>query len=64
MNRRQLKTEWIKIIVFVWSQYDGANTEQRTIGFGWRQNQDAKLKIVGGDLTGSNQQDLDPTIQC
>ena len=37
-------------IVFVWSQYHGANIEQRTIGKGWRQNQVAKLKIVGGDL--------------
>ena len=32
------------------------------MGYGWRQNQEAKLKIVGGDLPGSNQQDLDPTI--
>ena len=38
-----------------------ANIEQRTIGYGWRQTQEAKLKIVGGDLRGSNQQDLDPT---
>ena len=52
----------VTFIVFVWSQYDGANIEQRTIGYGWRQNQEAKLKIVGGDLSGSNQQDLDPTI--
>ena len=37
-------------IVFVWSQYDGANIEQTTIGYDWRQNQKAKLKIVGGDL--------------
>ena len=43
------------VIVFVWTQYDGANIEQRAIGFGWRQNQEAKLKIVGGDLSGSNQ---------
>ena len=49
-------------IVFVWSQYDGTNIEQRTIGYGWRQNQEARLKIVGGDLSRSNQQDLDPTI--
>ena len=49
-------------IVFVWSQYDGAKIEQITIGYGWRQNQGAKLKIVGGDLSGYNQQDLDPTI--
>ena len=33
-------------IVFVWSQYDGANIEQRTIGYGWRQNKEVKLKIV------------------
>ena len=50
-------------IVFVWSQYDGANIEQRTIGYGWRQNQEAKLKIVGEDLSGSNKQNIDPTIQ-
>ena len=37
------------IIVLVWSQYDGANIGQYTIGYGWRQNQEAKLKIVGGD---------------
>ena len=49
-------------IVFVWSQYNGANIEQKTIGSGWRQNQEAKLKIVGKDLPGSNQQDLDPII--
>ena len=35
-------------IVFVWSQYDGGNIEKRTIGYGCRQNQKAKLKIVGG----------------
>ena len=34
--------------VFVWSQYDGANIEQRTKGYGWRQNQKGKLVIVGG----------------
>ena len=39
-----------QIIVFVWSQYDGANIEQWTKGYGWRQNQGAKLKIVGGAL--------------
>ena len=38
-------------IVFVWSQYGGANIEQqRTIGYGGRQNQVAKLNIMGGDL--------------
>ena len=36
------------VIVYVWSQYDGANIEQRLIGHGWRQNQEVKLKIVGG----------------
>ena len=48
-------------IVFVWSQYDGANIEQRTIGYGCRQNQEAKLKIVGGVIPPSNQQEADPT---
>ena len=56
-------------IVFVWSRYDGGNIEQRTIayivkktiGYGCRQNQDAKLKIVGGVILRSNQQELDPT---
>ena len=37
------------------------NNEQRTIGQGSLQNQEAKLNIVGG-LSGSYQQDLDPTI--
>ena len=32
-------------IVNVWSQYDGSNIEQWTIGNGCRQNQEAKLKI-------------------
>ena len=41
-------------IVLFWSQYDGANIEQTPIGYGGRQNQEAKLKIVGGDLSGSN----------
>ena len=48
-------------IVFVWSQYDGGNIEQRTIGYGCRQNQEAKLKIVGGVIPWSNQQEADPT---
>ena len=30
------------VIVFVWSQYDGGNIEQRTIGYGCCQNQEAK----------------------
>ena len=40
-------TFFCKIIVFVWSQYDGGNTEQRTIAYGCRQNQEAKLKNFG-----------------
>ena len=35
---------------FVWSQYDGGNIEQRTIGCGCRQNQDAKLKNCGRNM--------------
>ena len=34
-------------IVFVWSQNDGGNIEQRTIGYGCRQYQEAKLKNCG-----------------
>ena len=34
--------------LFVWSKYDGANIEQWTMGSGWRQNQEFKLKIVEG----------------
>ena len=49
------------IIVFVWSQYDGGNIEQRAIGYGCRQTQKAKLKIVGGVILWSNQQEADPT---
>ena len=30
------------VIVFVWSQCDDGNIEQRTIGYGRRQNQEAK----------------------
>ena len=59
---RDKESSYSHSIVFVWSQYDGANIEQGTIDYGWRQNQEAKLKIVGGDLSGSNQQDPDPTI--
>ena len=51
----------IQIIVFVWSQYDGGNIKQRTIGYGCRQNQEAKLKIVAGVIPRSNQQEADPT---
>ena len=35
---------------------DGANIEQWAIGYGWRQNQEAKLKNVGGAIYWSNQQ--------
>ena len=42
-------------------RYDGANIDHWTIGYGWRRNQEAKLKIVGGVLTWSNQQEADPT---
>ena len=45
-------------IVYVWSQYDGPNIEQWTIGYGWRQHQEAKLKIVGEVNPWSNQQKL------
>ena len=41
-------------IVVVWSQYDGGNIEQRTIGYGCGKTKEAKLKIVGGVY-------LDPT---
>ena len=36
------------IILNVWSQYDGGKTGERTIGVDCRQNQEAKLKNVGG----------------
>ena len=48
------------IIVFVWSQYDGGNIEQRPIGYGCRQNQEAKL-TVGKVIIWPNQQEADPT---
>ena len=48
-------------IVYVWSQYDGFNIEQWTIGYGWCQNQEANLKIVGGSIPPSKQQEPDPT---
>ena len=51
----------IPSIVYVWSQHDGVNIEQWTIGYGWRQNLEAKLKILGGVITRSNQQEADPT---
>ena len=46
-------TEYNSDIVFVWSQYDGGNIEQKTIGYGCCQKpktKEAKLKIVGGDF--------------
>ena len=33
-----------------------------TIGYGWCQNQKAKLKVAGGVIPQSNQQEADPTI--
>ena len=33
------------------SQYDGANIEQRTIAYGWPQNQEIKQKNVVGTIT-------------
>ena len=44
----------VHIIVYVWYQYDGANIEQWTIGYGWGQDQEANLKIVGGVIPSSN----------
>ena len=41
-------------IVFVWSQYDGRNIEQRTIGYGCGQNQEAKLKDCGRSSSSSS----------
>ena len=43
-------------IVFVWFRNDSANIEQWTICYAWHQNQEAKLKIVGGAMSWSNQQ--------
>ena len=51
----------VHYIVFVWFQYNGGNIEQRTIGYDCPQNQEAKLKIVGGVILWSNQQEADPT---
>ena len=38
-------------IVFVWSQYNGVNIEQRTIDYGCHLNQETKLKDCGGSIT-------------
>ena len=43
--------------MFAWSLYDSGNIEQRTIGT----NQEAKLKIVGGVIPLSSQEEADPT---
>ena len=45
----------LNIIVFVWSQYDGGNFEQRAIGYGCHQNQRSQAKGCGRKLY------LDPT---
>ena len=42
---------WNNYIVYVWSKNDGANIKQWTVGYGWRQNQEAKLKIVVAEPT-------------
>ena len=39
------------IIVYVWSQYDGINIGQWTLGYGWCQNQEAKQKRLWEDLS-------------
>ena len=41
--------------LFFWSQFDGGNIEQRKTGYGCHQNQEAKLKTVGGAILRSNQ---------
>ena len=51
---------YVQIYEFVWSKYDGANNEQWAIGYGWRHNQEAKLKIVGEAISWSNHLHLDP----
>ena len=58
---KSLGFRFARYIVFVWSQYDGANIEQWTIGYGWRQNQ--KLSSFGetDHLTMWEEQYLDPT---
>ena len=45
------QTTWLNILYL-----SGLNIEQLTIGYGWRQHQEAKLKIVGGAMSPSNQQ--------
>ena len=45
-------------IVHVLLQHDGGKVETMNSRLGCRQNQEAKLKIVGGDLPGSNQQTI------
>ena len=44
--------------------YDGGNIEQRTIGYGSCQNQEAKIKIVGGVyLDPSNKKLIQPAAK-
>ena len=49
------------IIVFVWSQHNGGNIEQRKIGYGCRQNQEAKLKNCGRSNSLIQPTKADPT---
>ena len=53
-DRELSATNWYHFIGYVWSQDDGADIEQWTVGYGWRQIQEAKLKIVGGVIPQSN----------
>ena len=50
------------MIFFFCFQYDGGNIEQRTLGYGCRQIQEAKLKMVGVVISWSNQQKADPIV--
>ena len=34
-NQQKFQPKYSYFIVFVWSQFDGANIEQYTIGYGW-----------------------------
>ena len=49
--RKNLESKFEQSIVYVWSQYDGTNIKKGTIGYGWQQNQEAKLNIVRGVIT-------------
>ena len=60
---QNLKNMASNAIVFVWSRHDGGNVEQKTIGQGFLRNQRSQAKDCGRRLlSGSYQQDLDPTI--